>query len=149
MQGRDLMATAQTGSGKTGAFLIPVINYLMDTEQLAPEYCRPPILPKCVCIAPTRELAQQIYDDAMMLCGENTGIRPRLIYGQASSRAQMNNMQKGTSILIATIGRLNDFLGKSHVQLTNCEFFILDEADRMLDMGEYSFTIYKNCNFYF
>jgi len=132
---RDLMACAQTGSGKTGGYAIPIIDLLLKDEHEAEAVeDRGPIKPACLIVAPTRELVQQIQRDCVKLC-KGTKIIANYCVGGHAVRAQLERMQEGTSILVATPGRLSDFIGKNKVNLEDLQFLVLDEADRMLDMG--------------
>ncbi|KAL9924844.1 ATP-dependent RNA helicase vasa isoform 3-T5 [Glossina fuscipes fuscipes] len=128
--GRDLMACAQTGSGKTAAFLIPIINQLLNDNAEA-SIGRPHAL----VVSPTRELAIQIFNEARKFAlGSYLNIR--IVYGGTSSKYQSENMGKGPChILISTPGRLMDFVEKCFITFEDIRFVVLDEADRMLDMG--------------
>ncbi|KAF0314552.1 putative ATP-dependent RNA helicase vasa-like [Amphibalanus amphitrite] len=133
MNNRDLMACAQTGSGKTAAFLLPVIHSLLEQNVAAASYssCQEPA---CVVVSPTRELAMQIYNEARKFSNTSV-IRAVVAYGGTSVNHQSNMLQKGCHILVATPGRLLDFVEKGKVSFGQCKYFVLDEADRMLDMG--------------
>lgn len=131
--GRDLMGCAQTGSGKTAAFLLPIIDKLME-EQSSPITEGYTAQPNVVIISPTRELAIQIYDQARKFA-YNTIVKIVLCYGGTSVVHQRNQVTRGCHILVATPGRINDFVTHKHVSFVSCQCFILDEADRMLDMG--------------
>ena len=129
----DLIATAPTGSGKTGAMLIPIIHYLMRAGRR--DKPRGEIqMVDAIIVAPTRQLATQIFDVALRLC-TNTGIRANVAYGQANSREQIMSIREGTNILVGTVGRLLDFIYEGVINTAQIQFVILDEADRMLDMG--------------
>ena len=129
LEGKDLIAVAQTGTGKTAAFSLPIIQMLLKGEgQRTPKAARSLIL------APTRELAIQIADNIRNYT-KYLHLRTALVYGGASSKPQIKSMQAGVDILIATPGRLLDLTNQRHINLSQVEFFILDEADRMLDMG--------------
>jgi len=136
MNFRNLMACAQTGSGKTAAFLVPTIENLYRRQDKREEekdrYGR--YYPRCIVMAPTRELAQQIHKQArkFLYC---TGMRAVCVYGGAKKWDQLKNMEAGCDIIVATPGRLNDFLNEGKICLSGVQFLILDEADRMLDMG--------------
>jgi len=135
--GRDLMACAQTGSGKTCAFMVPCIqSLLLSGPPSAPQggRSRRSPMPCALVLAPTRELAAQIHEEALKFA-YNTGVQVRIVYGGADMREQLREMGKGTDILVATPGRLTDFIGKESVDMGVTQFLILDEADRMLDMG--------------
>uniref|UniRef100_A0A7S3A798 RNA helicase n=2 Tax=Rhodosorus marinus TaxID=101924 RepID=A0A7S3A798_9RHOD len=138
---RDLMACAQTGSGKTAAFLVPTIHLMMGIGgPPVPDY--PPssysskrlYYPTVLIIAPTRELAVQIHEEACKFT-YNTGIIPAVVYGGSDFRDQVRQLDRGCDILVATPGRLVDFLQRGKISLEYVKFLILDEADRMLDMG--------------
>jgi len=135
--GRDLMACAQTGSGKTCAFMVPCLESLLRSgPPPAPPGAnrRPKPMPCGLVLAPTRELAAQIHVEASKFSFD-TGIRCCIIYGGADMREQKSDLEKGCDILIATPGRLQDMCERNFVSLELVQFFILDEADRMLDMG--------------
>lgn len=134
--GRDLMACAQTGSGKTCAFMVPCIESLLRSGPPATQNGRgrPVPMPCALVLAPTRELAQQIHEESLKFAYK-TGVQSRIIYGGADIRDQLREMGKGTDVLIATPGRLTDFIGREAVDMGWTQFLILDEADRMLDMG--------------
>jgi len=126
LAGRDLVATAQTGTGKTLAFVLPVIHRL--GGQPSPSGIR------AVILSPTRELALQIHETfAKMAAG--TAIRAAVAVGGISERRQLQSIRKGAQVLIATPGRLFDFLGRQLLDLQGVFMLVLDEADRMLDMG--------------
>jgi len=133
LNGKDIMACAQTGSGKTGAYAIPIIQKLID-EECEAEEGDPPLKPECLVLAPTRELVQQIQKDFVKLC-KGTTIACNYIVGGHAVKPQLERILGGTNILIATPGRLNDFVGKNKIDLSELKFLVLDEADRMLDMG--------------
>jgi ATP-dependent RNA helicase RhlE len=122
-EGRDVLGIAQTGTGKTGAFLIPVIERQEVGEGL-----------RTLVMCPTRELAQQVAEDARELCA-HTDLFVGEIYGGVSYEPQIRDLRAGFDILVATPGRLIDHLEKGNVDLSEVEVLILDEADRMLDMG--------------
>jgi probable ATP-dependent RNA helicase DDX4 len=126
---RDLMGCAQTGSGKTASFVLPILNVLMsENDTLNPGK------PQCLIVAPTRELAIQIRDEAMKFAS-GSFIKVCLAYGGAATRYQTENITNGCHILVATPGRLTDFINKAVVTFDDLKFLVLDEADRMLDMG--------------
>ncbi|XP_060846662.1 ATP-dependent RNA helicase vasa-like [Rhopalosiphum padi] len=133
ISGRDMMATAQTGSGKTAAFVLPIVHTLLSNPQdlvFDRDYCEP----QCVIMSPTRELAIQIRDVVFKLT-QGTCIRQSILYGGTATGYQRNTLANGIHILVATPGRLNDFVGRGYVSFKSLRFFVLDEADRMLDMG--------------
>jgi len=139
-KGRDLMACAQTGSGKTAAFLFPIISgILLDgaPEQPAASYrvgVPRAATPRALVLAPTRELAQQIYDEANKFSYASP-VSSVVIYGGADVSHQIGELEKGVDILVATTGRLVDLLDRGRVSLAKVKYLVLDEADRMLDMG--------------
>jgi len=131
---RDLMGCAQTGSGKTGAFMIPIINQLLKDGCEAESIDEGAIKPQCLVVAPTRELVQQIQRDCVKLVND-TPLKAQYAVGGHAVRHQLDKLQDGCNILIATPGRLNDFVGKLKVSMEEIKYVVLDEADRMLDMG--------------
>ena len=130
LEGRDLIGCAQTGTGKTAAFAIPILQLLFVKQ--APAAGKRQI--KALIITPTRELAIQI-SESFTAYGKYTGLRHTVIYGGVSQNAQTNALRNGIDILVATPGRLLDLIDQQFVNLQNIQFFVLDEADRMLDMG--------------
>eukprot|EP00448_Togula_jolla_P016463 CAMPEP_0170587722 /NCGR_PEP_ID=MMETSP0224-20130122/10436_1 /TAXON_ID=285029 /ORGANISM="Togula jolla, Strain CCCM 725" /LENGTH=659 /DNA_ID=CAMNT_0010911367 /DNA_START=1 /DNA_END=1980 /DNA_ORIENTATION=+ len=138
MVGRDVMVCAQTGSGKTAAFLVPVIGRMM-TGLLEPcgtltvpfeGKCRPHTL----ILAPTRELVLQIYDESVKMC-HRTAYRCCRVYGGEPPKVQMAHIAKGADLLVAAPGRLQDFINRDIIAVDSVGIMVLDEADRMLDMG--------------
>ena len=122
------MATAQTGTGKTLAFVLPILQILGELPK------QPATGPRAIVLSPTRELAMQINDTfAKMAAG--TGIRASIAVGGLSENAQLRSIRNGAQVLIATPGRLSDFMGRNLVDLRHVRILVLDEADRMLDMG--------------
>ncbi len=137
MAGRDLMACAQTGSGKTAAFLFPMISMLLKTAPPEQNYAyggRRKIYPLALVLAPTRELACQIYEEAKKFSWK-TGIKSVVVYGGAPISQQLRDLERGCDILVATPGRLVDIMERARVSLASIKYLVLDEADRMLDMG--------------
>ena len=131
----DVMACAQTGSGKTVAFLVPLIAAIVQQPIKATTGgWRTPAKPSALIVAPTRELAIQIELEAQKLT-YSSNLRTRVCYGGVPSREQLLQLASGVDILVATPGRLNDFLDRELISLECVRFFVLDEADRMLDMG--------------
>lgn len=128
LNGHDLLGCAQTGTGKTAAFSIPIIQEL----HTAGVYGRKKI--KALVLTPTRELAIQI-DESFSAYGRYTKLKHAVIFGGVSQKPQTDALQAGIDILIATPGRLLDLIGQKFVDLRSLEYFVLDEADRMLDMG--------------
>jgi len=133
MANRDLMGCAQTGSGKTAAFLVPIIHKILE-DGADPHTGEEPQKPEAIVVAPTRELAIQIKEEARKF-SSGTVIKPVVAYGGTSVGFQLSNLFKGCNILIATPGRLLDFVEKGKVSFSNVKYLVLDEADRMLDMG--------------
>ncbi|XP_065903723.1 ATP-dependent RNA helicase DDX4-like [Dysidea avara] len=131
--GRDLMACAQTGSGKTAAFLLPVLTAMVRDGVQGGEQNEVQA-PTALVIGPTRELVLQIYGEARKFA-RDTIIKCVVVYGGTSVGYQLSVLERGCHILVATPGRLVDFLNRKKVILDNLKYFILDEADRMLDMG--------------
>lgn len=135
LSGRDLMACAQTGSGKTCAFMVPCLESLLRSgPPPAPRERRPKPMPCGLCLAPTRELAVQIQEESKKFAFD-TGIRCCIINGGTDMREQRSELEGGCDVLVATPGRLTDMFERQYLSLGCVQFFILDEADRMLDMG--------------
>ena len=128
LAGRDLMGCAQTGTGKTAAFALPMLDRLTASPARKKGAIRALIL------TPTRELALQI-GDSFAAYGKYMGLRSTVIFGGVGQAPQVEALKKGVDILIACPGRLNDLIGQGFIDLANVEVFVLDEADRMLDMG--------------
>ena len=129
MKGSDLIGIAQTGTGKTAAFSWPLIARLSKSKiKTKPKHVRALIL------TPTRELASQI-DANIKTYSQGMNLKSGVMFGGVGKKAQMNLMKQGCDILIATPGRLLDLMGEGYVKYDQLEVFILDEADRMLDMG--------------
>jgi ATP-dependent RNA helicase RhlE len=129
LAGRDLLGIAQTGTGKTAAFALPILQRLFEDKTPAgPKGVRALIL------TPTRELAIQI-GDSFRTYGKHLHLRQALVYGGVGQKPQVNALARGVDILVATPGRLLDLMGQGHIRLDAVQIFVLDEADRMLDMG--------------
>ena len=128
LEGRDLMGCAQTGTGKTAAFALPMLDRL---SAAAP---RKKGAVRALILTPTRELALQI-GESFDAYGKYLKLRSTVIFGGVGQAPQVEAIRKGVDILIACPGRLNDLIGQGHIDLSNLEVFVLDEADRMLDMG--------------
>jgi len=126
LAGQDLIATAQTGTGKTLAFVLPVIQLLTSRA--------PSSGIRSVILSPTRELALQIHDTFVQMAA-GTGLRAAVVVGGLSEKSQLQAIRKGAQVVIATAGRLYDFLNRGLVDLGRVQILVLDEADRMLDMG--------------
>ena len=129
MQGRDLLGCAQTGTGKTGAFALPILQRIEKSGKPAG-----PNKTSSLILTPTRELAVQI-GESFRLYGRYLNVRHTVVYGGVSYRPQIRAMNKGVDVLIATPGRLVDLMNQGYVKLDKAETFVLDEGDRMLDMG--------------
>ena len=127
----DILGCAQTGTGKTAAFTIPILQ-LMHEERMASNNRKRTI--DTLILTPTRELAIQI-GDSIAAYGRHLILRHQVIFGGVSQHAQVNAIRNGIDILVATPGRLLDLMQQGHITLSNIKFFVLDEADRMLDMG--------------
>lgn len=130
LEGNDLEGCAQTGTGKTAAFAIPILQLLYSKQKAI----KVPRSIKALILAPTRELASQI-GESFASYGKYTGLKNTIVFGGVSQRSQTDALKAGVDILIATPGRLLDLMQQKYISLQNIEFFVLDEADRMLDMG--------------
>lgn len=126
---KDVLGLAQTGTGKTAAFTVPIIQQLYHNKNKEQKRQI-----KALILTPTRELAIQI-NDCITEYAKYTGLRHTIIYGGVKQNDQVNNLKAGTDILVATPGRLLDLLNQGYVNLGSIRYFVLDEADRMLDMG--------------
>ncbi|MBT9560317.1 MAG: DEAD/DEAH box helicase [Myxococcales bacterium] len=131
LDGHDVAAQAQTGTGKTATFLLTVFSRLLENGFKAR-----PNRPRAICIAPTRELALQIASDAAIL-GRHTGFSITTIYGGVGFDKQRHYLEKGLDLCIATPGRLIDFVKRGECKLDDVEVIVVDEADRLFDMGFY------------
>ncbi|MFH1476107.1 MAG: DEAD/DEAH box helicase [Verrucomicrobiota bacterium] len=129
LAGRDLLGCAQTGTGKTAAFILPILQYLTQHKG-QPQRGKPRVL----ILAPTRELAAQI-GESIRAYGRHLAIKHTVIFGGVGQQPQVAALGRGMDIVVATPGRLLDLLQQRHVRLDGIEVFVLDEADRMLDMG--------------
>ncbi|CAD2216410.1 ATP-dependent RNA helicase [Angomonas deanei] len=134
LRGSDLMACAQTGSGKTAAYLIPAVNFIVSNNLNTNMNNGSQAAPSALVLSPTRELSIQIYEEARKFT-YRAGIRCVVIYGGADARYQTQELGRGCGLLVATTGRLIDLQGRGYVCFRNIRFLVLDEADRMLDMG--------------
>jgi ATP-dependent RNA helicase RhlE len=128
LEGRDVLGCAQTGTGKTAAFLLPIIHKL-GSERLPDK----PVI-RALILTPTRELAAQI-GDSFDTYSKFLDLHHQVIFGGVNQRPQVANLRKGIDVLVATPGRLLDLHGQGHINFSDVSFFVLDEADRMLDMG--------------
>jgi ATP-dependent RNA helicase RhlE len=132
LQGGDVLGCAQTGTGKTAAFALPILQRLYQNPRL-PQAGPRPI--RALILTPTRELAMQIYESFVGYGAKRLGLTPAVIFGGVSQVPQTEQLRRGVDVLVATPGRLNDLIGQGYVRLDSIEIFVLDEADRMLDMG--------------
>ena len=126
LDGRDILGVAQTGTGKTAAFALPIL------QLLAAHHGRH--VPRALVLAPTRELAIQIAD-SFKAYGARTKLQSVVIFGGVSQHGQVQKLRRGVDIIVATPGRLLDLMSQGHVALGEIQCLVLDEADRMLDMG--------------
>lgn len=138
-QGRDLMSCAQTGSGKTAAFLFPMISHILEQKQHnvinSGSRFHGEVRPRGLILVPTRELAQQVEEQANLFGRGTRSIATVAVFGGAPQGDQIRRMERGCDIIVATPGRLNDYLQRGVVSLSHVTSLALDEADRMLDMG--------------
>jgi superfamily II DNA/RNA helicase len=125
LRGRDIIGTAQTGTGKTAAFVLPILNRLIDG---------PRGMPRTLIVTPTRELAEQIHQVVRAL-SVGTKLRSAAVYGGVTAGRQIKALKEGVDILVATPGRLLDLLQQRYARLERVEVLVIDEADRMFDMG--------------
>ena len=128
LQGRDLLGAAQTGTGKTCAFAVPILQHLQERTSPNGKAVR------ALVVAPTRELALQI-SESFTAYGKYTQLKNTVVFGGVNQNKQTRALQKGVDILVATPGRLLDLIGQGYISLDRIEYFVLDEADHMLDMG--------------
>jgi ATP-dependent RNA helicase RhlE len=132
LSGRDLLGAAQTGTGKTAGFTLPLLQRL---APYASKSFSPALHPvRCLILTPTRELAIQVYE-SVKTYGKHIALKPYVVYGGVNINPQIAEMRKGVEILVATPGRLLDLIGQKAVDLRQVQILVLDEADRMLDMG--------------
>ncbi len=129
LDGMDLLGVAQTGTGKTAAFTLPLLHNLEEDDKRAGQR-----RPRALILAPTRELVLQI-SDSIKTYGRHMRMRQAVVMGGVGQRPQVDALRRGVDILVATPGRLLDLMNQGHVDLSQAEYLILDEADRMLDMG--------------
>ncbi len=127
LEGRDVLAGAQTGTGKTAAFALPILQLLNKADSAMR-------FPRALVLTPTRELAAQVHE-SFLTYGRNLRLRSTVVYGGVGINPQMDKLRRGVDILVATPGRLLDHAGQGTVNLSKVEILVLDEADRMLDMG--------------
>ena len=129
LEGKDIFGCAQTGTGKTAAFALPILQLLDANKPKVPQKTI-----KALILAPTRELALQISANFLEY-GSNLGITHTTIFGGVNQNPQVNAIKRGVDVVVATPGRLLDLMNQGFIKLNSIEFFVLDEADRMLDMG--------------
>ncbi len=129
LDGKDILGSAQTGTGKTLAFAVPILQHIMNDRIKEPKHKQAALI-----LTPTRELANQI-GQSFRAYGKHTGLRHTVIYGGVSQKKQEQEIRRGVDIVIATPGRLLDLLRQRVIRLNDIKYFVLDEADRMLDMG--------------
>jgi ATP-dependent RNA helicase RhlE len=132
LQGRDLLAAAQTGTGKTAAFVLPILDRMREQANTSFSPARHPV--RVLILVPTRELAMQV-DASVRTYGRTVPLRSTVVYGGIPIDPQIKALRSGVEILVATPGRLLDHVGQRTVNLGQVEILVLDEADRMLDMG--------------
>ncbi|MDP7003287.1 MAG: DEAD/DEAH box helicase, partial [Candidatus Thalassarchaeaceae archaeon] len=128
IEGRDILGCAQTGTGKTAAFALPILDAMAKDPWTGSRRIR------ALMMCPTRELASQIHDNIEQYA-RHLDIRSMAMFGGVSQRPQENTLRRGVDILVATPGRLLDLISQGYVDLSYVQFLVLDEADRMLDMG--------------
>ncbi len=132
LNGKDMLGCAQTGTGKTAAFALPILQRLVSIKNNDDMKTKRKI--RVLVVAPTRELAIQI-KDSFNIYGKYTGLRNTVVYGGVGQNPQVKKLQQGVDILVATPGRLLDLIRQGHINLGYVKFVVLDEADRMMDMG--------------
>jgi ATP-dependent RNA helicase RhlE len=132
LKGGDLLGGAQTGTGKTAAFVLPILQRL--AAQPAPRDARGRIVIRCLIVTPTRELAAQV-EESVRTYGKHVQLKSMVIFGGVGMQPQIDKLRRGVDILVATPGRLLDHHGQRTLDLSHVQIFVLDEADRMLDMG--------------
>jgi len=125
LRGRDIIGTAQTGTGKTAAFVLPILNNLLNGQRNTP---------RALIVTPTRELAEQI-NDVIKTLSAGTKLKSATIYGGVGAAPQIQALRNGAEILVACPGRLLDLIAQGHAKMAHIEILVLDEADRMFDMG--------------
>jgi ATP-dependent RNA helicase RhlE len=135
LAGKDVLAGAQTGTGKTAGFSLPLLQRLMENADLKNiDLKTKPKKIRALVLVPTRELAAQVYE-SMATYGKYLPLQTQVIIGGASINTQIRLLRHGCDIVVATPGRLMDHIGQKNISLGNIEMLVLDEADRMLDMG--------------
>ncbi|MBP9681911.1 MAG: DEAD/DEAH box helicase [Bacteriovorax sp.] len=129
LEGKDLLGCAQTGTGKTAAFALPILHRLVESNKKAPSKHA-----RVLVLTPTRELAIQVHE-SFITYGKNLNLKYAVVYGGVGQTPQVKSMNAGVDVLVATPGRLMDLIEQGFIKLAALEVFVLDEADRMLDMG--------------
>ncbi|HRY87828.1 MAG TPA: DEAD/DEAH box helicase, partial [Rubrivivax sp.] len=132
LQGADVLGGAQTGTGKTAGFTLPMLQRLMAQPAKKDARGRVPI--RALILTPTRELAAQV-EESVRVYGKYSGLTSMVMFGGVGMQPQIDKLRRGVDILVATPGRLLDHHGQGTLDLSRIEIFVLDEADRMLDMG--------------
>ena len=132
LQGRDVMGAAQTGTGKTAAFALPLLQRMLKHENGSTSPARHPV--RALVLLPTRELADQVAEQ-VKLYGKYTQLRSAVVFGGMDMKPQTLELKKGVEVLVATPGRLLDHIEAKNAVLNQVEYVVLDEADRMLDIG--------------
>ncbi|HET8870508.1 MAG TPA: DEAD/DEAH box helicase, partial [Aquabacterium sp.] len=132
LSGRDVMGAAQTGTGKTAAFSIPLLQKMLKHENASMSPARHPV--RAVVLAPTRELADQVANNVKAYA-KQTNLRVAVVFGGMDMKPQTAELKAGVEVLIATPGRLLDHIEAKNCNLSQVEYVVLDEADRMLDIG--------------
>ncbi len=132
LSGGDLLAGAQTGTGKTAGFVLPILHRLSDKSMKGPSSGRPPV--RALILTPTRELAAQV-EESVQIYGKHTKLTSMALFGGVSINPQIQRLRSRIDILVATPGRLLDHVGQKTLDLSQIQILVLDEADRMLDMG--------------
>ena len=130
LERRDILAAAQTGTGKTAGFTLPILHHLSETRGAKPKAGKP----RCLILSPTRELAAQI-GASVQVYGKHVPVHSVVVFGGVNIERQIRSLKKSVDIVIATPGRLIDLINRRHIDLSQVEILVLDEADRMLDMG--------------
>ncbi|MEE9333051.1 MAG: DEAD/DEAH box helicase [Granulosicoccaceae bacterium] len=130
LEGRDILAAAQTGTGKTAGFTLPILHHLSQTRTAKSKAGKP----RCLVLSPTRELAAQI-GASVQVYGKHVPVHSLVVFGGVNIERQIRSLKKSVDIVIATPGRLIDLVNRRHIDLSQVEILVLDEADRMLDMG--------------
>ncbi|MER3547321.1 MAG: RNA helicase, partial [Rhodanobacteraceae bacterium] len=134
LEGHDLLAGAQTGTGKTAAFALPLLQRLYVNQVVQSQHNKSPRKPRALILTPTRELAAQVHD-SLRAYGKHLRVHAAAVFGGVGMGGQIMSLRRGLDIIVATPGRLIDHMDRRNVDLSCIEMLVLDEADRMLDMG--------------